>query len=638
MSRVLVVDDEESIRFSLKHFLSEDGHDVETAVHVVDAKSILGANQFDVAVIDRLLMDGGNGLELIEYINDRQPDCATIMMSAYPNFVSASETMKFETFAYLTKPIKKKQILQVVSEATIKTKEKKKTAHYDKVLESIFNSSENGILVHDLTGKIRFINPSFLRVFGRKPENLQGRYIFDIFPDYGKERVQSEITELSAGRSLQELEGTVKREDGQKVYFTLSRSVCTDRDNNVTDILAVVRDITEKRKMEKQIRHMQNMETVGIISTGIAHDINNILMMIYAHSELALDELPGESPAREDVETIFTSAKRANELTNKLLTFSRKIEDKLKPVRLQPVAEEAIKLVRATIHDSIQLKCDIDPACGTVMADPVRMHQVLMNLCVNAIHSIQDDRGVLEIKMTEEDDNADLPGTPDSLTTGRSVKITVKDSGLGMDEKTMARIYEPFFSTRPAGGGTGMGLSVVLDIVKSHKGLITVDSEPGNGTEFNIYIPRVDAEPEKEEIEPVIGGEEHLLLVDNDEDVSNALQTMLERLGYRVTSQTSSVDALGTFRAHSHDFDIVVLNHHMPRMSGIELAEKVREIKPDMPVILITGSGNEIMEDKNVKKIIDKCVLKPFASHDIDRAIQNVVKTGAGVFQHTAPG
>ncbi len=270
MARVFVIDDEESIRYSFKHFLTEAGHNVITAGHVIDAKSIINANEFDVVIIDRILPDG-NGMDLIEYVSKLWPNCATIMMSAYPNFVSASKAMEHNTFAYLTKPVKKDTILPVVEDAVKKVTIKKESDQCGKIFQSVFSLMENGIIVYDLSGQIKFVNSSFSRMFGFEKEKLIGGYIFDVFldikPKYGIEQILSDITDLTEGKMVPEKEGTIKTKESGEIIFTLSQSVCMDNNKNATDILTIIRDITEKRKMKEQIHHNRNMETVWEVFT-----------------------------------------------------------------------------------------------------------------------------------------------------------------------------------------------------------------------------------------------------------------------------------------------------------------------------------------------------------------------------------
>ncbi len=246
MTRILVVDDEEDIRFSLKRFLTDDGHEVLTASHVIDAKSIIAANEFDVAVVDRILTDGGNGVDIVKHIKKVQPNCESIMISAYPTFSSASKTIEYEAFAYLTKPVKKNEICQKVEEAVEKGMAKKESEHHECVLQSLFDASPNAIIVYDLSGIVKSVNPSFTRILGYDKEELTGGHISDVLPDWEQEQLQAEISDLIAGKLIPGRETTRMTKDGIVVDVELTQSVCRNKKGEPTDILAIIRNITKK--------------------------------------------------------------------------------------------------------------------------------------------------------------------------------------------------------------------------------------------------------------------------------------------------------------------------------------------------------------------------------------------------------
>ncbi len=641
MTRVLVVDDEESIRFSLRTFLTDEGHDVITASHEIDARAIIDANEFDVAVVDRILTDGGNGVDIVKHLKKVQHNCESIMISAYPTFSSASKTIEHEAFAYLTKPVKKNEICQKVREAVEKGIAKKESEHHGLVLQSIFDGSPNAIIVYDLSGAVKFVNPSFSRIFGYSKDELTGKHLPDVLSDWEQEQLRAEIADLLSGKPVAERETTRLTKDGRFVDVGLTQSVCRNEKGEPTEILAVIRDITEKRKIEEQLWHVQKMETIGTLAAGISHDINNILTTITAHTEMLIDDLSCEVPAMNGLQSILKATMQARNLTTQILAFNSQIEHEPKPFEFHDALEEAIDLLRSTIPSSIEIRQDVDAACGMVFADRARIYQVIMNLCINAFHAMRDGHGVLGLSLENTEITVDGEAVKDDryqakinvthlLEPGPYMRLTVSDTGHGMDKKTMERIFDPFYTTKDAGEGTGMGLSIVSGIINKCNGAISVESEPGAGSKFHVYLPVIQGSAEEKAVHRIQAAEEeyNILLVDDEEMVVNALKGVLERIGHKVTSQTSSVDALGTFRAHSHKYDLVITNFHMPRVTGMELVEKMKSIRPSIPVIFLTGLGIDINDDDVLKYGVSEYLQKPVRVADLSSAIERVFGHG----------
>ncbi len=319
MHRVLVVDDEESIRFSLKKFLGDAGYEVCTASHTTDAKAIIADNEFDVAIIDRILAGGGSGIDIVRHIRDAQPFCEPIMISAYPSFTSASENLMYETFAYLTKPIKKNELCQKVKEAVEKGITKKGSKHHERILQSIFDSSPNAIVIYDLSCIVKFVNPSFTRIFGYKKEEVIDRHIPDILTDWEQDKIKSEIADLIAGKTVPERETKRMAKDGQTIDITLTQSICKNITEKPSNILAIIRDVTKRKQIEKQLKQEQKMTGIGDLAKKIAYDIDNILMTIYANAEITMDEMSDNNPGMKNMEVILKVVKKARDLTKQLI-------------------------------------------------------------------------------------------------------------------------------------------------------------------------------------------------------------------------------------------------------------------------------------------------------------------------------
>jgi len=525
VSKILVVDDEESIRFSFKRILMNAGYEVIVTGHLIDTKAILAANEFDVAVIDRILSEGQNGLEVVKHIKEVQPFCETIMVSAYPTFKSAAKTFKHKTFAYLTKPVRKEELCRVVKDAALKRRAKMEAGHYESVLQSIFDSSPNGTVVCDLSGRVRFINPSFTRIFGYEKEEVIGKPLPNI-PDRDRKKTESEIRDLLKGNTVPERETKRLAKDGGHIDVAVTPSVCRNSRGEATDILVIIRDISEKRKLEKQFHHAQKMEAVGLLAGGIAHDLNNILMAILGNSDMAMFNLPKESPARKNLRIILASVERARSLTRRILSFIRQDDQEPRLVQIQIIIKEVLNLLRAVFPNTIEICEEVDLKCGKILADPARIHQVVMNLCTNSCHAMSQSKGVLKVSLqnvefgawlNETDEvlqrsgNVDLkegenrtgiqylnslrcidPHNSESKTgldPGNYIKLTVSDTGCGMDKVTMEHIFDPYFTTKAEEEGTGLGLSVTRGIVENLGGAISVESEKGKGATFCVYLP-----------------------------------------------------------------------------------------------------------------------------------------------------
>ena len=379
---------------------------------------------------------------------------------------------------------------------------------------------------------------------------------------------------------------------------------------------------------EKQLQQVMKLQAIGTLAGGIAHDFNNILFPIVGYTELTMDDVPEGSQARQNLDEVLKAANRAKELVQQILTFSRQSSQERRPLKVQYLIKEATKLLRATIPSSIEIECNIDESCGPIKGDPTQIHQIIMNLCTNAYHALQETGGKLEVSLKEiyisYEQSLDRVG----MKIGKHIELMVKDSGHGMEPQVIERIFEPYFTTKEQGKGTGLGLSVIHGIVKSHGGDITVFSRPGNGATFKVYLPIIDdIEEEIHVIEPLIAinGEERILLVDDEAQIIDIEQQILERLGYKVTPKTDSEEALEEFAAQPDRFDLVITDMTMPKMTGDQLARRMMDIKPQIPVILCTGFNEAISEEKALAMGIDKFVMKPIVKDELASTIRTVL-------------
>jgi len=381
---------------------------------------------------------------------------------------------------------------------------------------------------------------------------------------------------------------------------------------------------------ERQLQQVMKLQAIGTLAGGIAHDFNNILFPIVGYTELTMDDVPKDSQARQNLEEILKAANRAKGLVQQILTFSRQGGQERKPLKVQFLIKEALKLLRATIPSTIEIECNVNEACRPIMGDPTQIHQVIVNLCTNAYHAMQETGGTLEVGLEEVDISYEKSVERVGMKVGPHLELTVKDGGHGMGPEVMERIFEPYYTTKEQGKGTGLGLSVIHGIIKNHGGDISVSSQPGKGATFTVYLPvieDVDVEIEPIKVVSANQGSEHILLVDDEEQIIDIEKQILERLGYTVTAKTDSQEALEEFSALSEKFDLVITDMTMPKMTGAQLAIKLMDIKPDIPVILCTGFNETINEEKALAMGIDRFVMKPIVKDDLANTIRTVLDT-----------
>ncbi len=379
--------------------------------------------------------------------------------------------------------------------------------------------------------------------------------------------------------------------------------------------------------MEARLQQAQKMEAIGALAGGIAHDFNNILGPILGYVELMQEELPEDSPQQDRLNQVLNAAGRAKDLVKQILTFSRQDELEVKPLKVQLLVKEALKLIRSSLPTTIKIRQTIDNECGLVMADPTQVHQIIMNLITNAYHAMQETGGTLEVGLDEVDLTSEEITDPE-IDPGPYACLTVADSGIGMEKSTLERIFDPYFTTKEKGKGTGLGLAVVHGIVKSCGGHITADSEPGKGSCFRVYLPRIEKKVETripEARKAVPRGTERILLVDDDEQIIRIMRQILESLGYHVTARTSSLEALALFQNKSEEIDLVITDMTMPNMRGDQLARRLLAIRPDLPVIICTGFSEQINEQKAKAMGIGGFVMKPMVKSEIAMAIRKVL-------------
>jgi PAS domain S-box-containing protein len=495
--------------------------------------------------------------------------------------------------------------------------------------EAIFNSFMEHCPVYvffkdETTRPIR-LSRNYEQMLGRPIEEILGKAMDELFPaEMAKKMVEDDLRVIRGGKPIKIIE-----ELGGRLYETTKFPILQPGKPNFLAGFTI--DITERRiadqqreKLESQLRQAQKMEAIGTLAGGIAHDFNNILSVIIGNTEiLSMTDITFSS--KNEVDQILVASKRAKELVRQILAFSRQGEQQKLVMSLKPVLKETIDFLRASIPANIQLQYHIHTDVGTITADPTQMQQVLMNLCTNAAHAMEKNGGVLKLELDTVTISEE--GEDTELGIGQYVRIKVLDTGYGIEPAILPRIFDPYFTTKKPGKGTGMGLSVVHGIVKSHGGVIKARSEVSKGTVFEVFLPKTDGPVKAEEypVQQLPIGNERILVVDDEEHIVQMYQRMLSLLGYQVDSRTSPVEALEAIRLNPNKYDIIITDMTMPQMSGFNLAKKVLEIRANLPVILSTGFSDQINEDKARAVGIMAFLLKPVLFNDLAAALRQVL-------------
>lgn len=483
---------------------------------------------------------------------------------------------------------------------------------------------------------ITFANSACGRYMGGKPDKLIGNHFFQWISskkeaDTIEENFESSIKKpypLSFPIRMFSADGSIRwiRWSGRRLF---------DNGGSLTEYQAVGRDITEiriaqkeKLKLEKWHRRTQKLEAIGTLTAGIAHDFNNIMAVILGNVQLAMDDVSAGSRTRNNLDEIYDSCLRGRDMVKQILTFSREGGQELRPLRLAPLVKESIKFLRSTIPSTIEIRADIhDP--DFINADPTQIEQIIMNLGANAAHAMGAEPGVLYISLQNRTIDHNHKDRYRVSGEGKYVKLKVKDTGCGMSPGIISCIFNPYFTTKKEGDGTGMGLAVVHGIVESHDGAVWVDSEPGKGSTFHMLFPAVEADGFEVEIDhpqSVLKGTERILVVDDEKALLEVEIAMLERLGYNVTGTTNPMEALKTFRKQPDEFDLIYTDMTMPGMTGLTLAKKTMEIRPHVPVILYSGHGVLANNNEIVKSGIKAFLTKPVTLEDIAATIREALE------------
>jgi PAS domain S-box-containing protein len=495
------------------------------------------------------------------------------------------------------------------------------------LLSTVIEQTEDNVLITDSHRTILYINPAFERSSGYKCEELKGNPLRCLRSDqhdaaYFKKMKQT----LDRGENWMGI--IINRgKDGTDFEIEGTISPIRDPSGTITHWVAVGRNMSRFRKLELELQRAQKLDALGTLAGGIAHDFNNILAAVMGLIEMESLEAKAGSRTSQRMNKALSACNRARDLVKQILTFSRQGEQRRKPLRMGPVIEDALRMLRATLPTTITINQDFEKAEAMILGDPTQIHQILINLCTNAAHAMHRSGGILGIglKSVEIDEKQALE-TPD-LQPGSYLRLTVSDTGVGIDRATRERIFEPFFTTKGPGEGAGIGLSVVHGIVKSHGGKIIVQSELGKGSTFALYFPRIESIEEYPEQRPEASpaGKERILLVDDEEILVTVTSELLSTLGYEVVSAARSSEALELFRSQSDRFHLVITDQTMPGMTGMELAAELLRIKPDISIILCSGFSDEKVRETASTIGVRTIMSKPFSLQELAATVRGVL-------------
>jgi PAS domain S-box-containing protein len=657
--RILMVEDDRVDQMAFERFAgyAKFPYDYILTGSIEEAKRALELENFDAAVVDFMLGDG-TAFDLFDHIQDTP----VVIVTGTGDEEIAVKAMKAGASDYIIKDpenyylkalsatienaIKNKRIEkelekyrtyleELVQERTAElikeVDERKRVASALKESEeryriAIEHSNDGVAIVKE--EQYSFVNQKFVDIFGyNQPRDLVEKPISLVFhPDdsqqvteYNRRMQQSE-----PAPSRYECKGL--RKDKRTIHLEISAARTVFQDDPVS--LMFLRDVTHRKHLENQLKQAQKLEAIGTLAGGIAHDFNNIIGIIMGCTELSLLSVSKEDTTHRHLRQILNASQRAADLVKQILTFSRQRDPEKRALQIGTVVKEVIKMLRASLPATIEIKQNISPDAGMVFADPTQIHQVLMNLCTNAAHSMRKNGGILNVMLANVDLTLEDVKKCVDIDPGAYVKLTISDTGTGMDHSVIERIFDPYFTTKKAGEGTGLGLAVVHGIISQNRGAIEIQSEPGIGSTFHVLIPRIESEKDvgpKKDFGELPRGSETILFVDDEEGLVDLAKNMLEYLGYQVITSTSSIEALKLFMEGPDRFDLIITDMTMPHMTGDKLSEEMLRIKPDIPIIICTGFSEMISEDKAKSLGIRDYILKPLIMNRLAESVRNAL-------------
>ncbi|KAA3607214.1 MAG: response regulator [Planctomycetota bacterium] len=673
--RVLVVEDTDDSRVMLVKALKGQGYDTSSCCNGKEALSLLRRQPVDLVISDILMpeMDGFELCRIMKTDDDLKSIPVIFYTATYTESRDEALALALGAERFLIKPLEPGKLAAVIREVlnagqevemeaelsrnhfqqwhrqTVSRKLDKKMrelqvqqarlARVESDFSEIFHAIQDPVMTLSKDFRIQRANQATGTLLNRPLSEVEGRNCFEIFrgadaPCFGCP-VKKTLIDHKAHH------GDIEHPN-RNLVVNISASPKFTGQGNLDGVVYSLKNVTEVRRIQRQLEASQRIEALGVLAGGIAHDFNNLLSAIMGYGELVLEDLPDSSFVRENQEASMQAANRAKDLIKQILAFSRQSEQEVRPLKLSPLVKESVKFLRISIPSHVHIEEDVDDDCGVVLADITQINQVVMNLCTNAYHAMQDKGGTLRIFLKNTELTADDLPKNSEASPGKFVELTVLDSGVGISETVIDRIFEPYFTTKGKEDGTGLGLSVVHGIVTGYRGHIRVRSSVGEGTEVSVYFPCAPAERLGERAakrSKIPGGNERILAVDDVEAIVTLEKQMLEKFGYRVTAFSSPVDALKEFQEHPNEYDLVLTDMTMPQFSGVEMAKRVKEIRNDVPILLCSGFSDIIDQTQARALGIQGFLNKPLLAKDLAVGVRRALgagKTGPGEVPQTS--
>ena len=631
--RILYIDDYELDRELVKDALEKEhgGFKVTEASNKQEFEALLKTRAFDVVLSD-FNIAGFEGLQALEAVRAHDPSIPVIIVTGTGSEEIAVMALKQGASDYVIKRPKHIQRLpQTISAAMEKkalrdqsqkdeTNLKQSEERYRTILENVLM----GVYQVTVEGKFLFANQKLIEMLGYASyEELEA--IDNISELYVRAEERNDLVEDVIHKEFFVGEFEFRRKDGQSIWVKLHVRKTKSKEGEII-LEGLMEDVTQIRKMEAQLQQSQKLEAIGTLSGGIAHDFNNILSSIIGFTELSLDEVEHGTTLQNNLTEVLKAGNRARDLIKQIMTFSRKGEQERKPVQINPLIIETVRMLRSAIPTNIEIEEHITPEMLTIDANHTQMNKVMVNLVTNASHAI-DENGIIEIGLEVVSLDESIKNSYPDLLPGRYAKIFVSDNGCGIAEENLDLIFDPYFTTKDPDRGTGLGLAGVHGIVKTHGGHISVYSEVGKGTSFNVYFPIVDKTEklQKTAEDPIPTGNERILLVDDEQVILDLGEKTLKQLGYDVVVKNGGVEALTLFRADPDRFDLVITDMTMPKMTGDQLARELMKVRPNIPVILCTGFSSKISREQAKEIGIKAYAMKPLARREMAITVRNVL-------------
>jgi PAS domain S-box-containing protein len=517
--------------------------------------------------------------------------------------------------------------LQISMDITDQKKAEEQLRKSEEQYRDYFEGAFSGTYISNPQGKLIACNQEYKKIFGFDSTQQAMDTPIEKLSANPDERLEF-LDLLKKEKRVTEYEPNLKKIDGTPLHLIENSSGVFDENNNLTQIRGFLLDVTEQKNLETQLMQVQKIEAIGTLAGGIAHDFNNILSSIFGYAQLAEIHIEQPEKAKEYIRQLIKGGQRAAALIRQILTFSRQSEFKKRPLSVYPLLKEALKLLRSSIPSNIEIRENIFSR-AMVMADPTQIHQVIMNLCTNAYHAMIETGGVLTVKL-DEVEISEQQSFPDlNILAGKYIKLEIKDTGHGIDKKNLGKIFDPYFTTKSAGKGTGLGLAVVVGIVKKQNGFIKSYSKVGQGSKFQVFWPIIEqnnagnvSEKPKSDL---FMGTEKIMIVDDEPQILDTLKLILEKKGYKISVFNNGASALHSFMETPHKFDLIITDMTMPQMAGDKLSAQILKTRKDMPIILCSGYSDTISKDKAIKMGISKYIQKPITGNSLACLIREVL-------------